>query len=127
MANYTYLEPSELVVLLDDETKRTRLAVIDCRDDDRSEGFIINSIHAPAALYCEEMYSALAKSLAEEKVEIVVFHCALSQVRGPRGANRFALAQRAAGYALPNIFVLRGGWESFFASYGGTRPDLCMV
>lgn len=124
MAAYRYMRPEELVELLDDPVQRPKLAIIDCRDDERNAGFIIGSLHAPTALYTDELYRSLAKSLFEEKIEIAVFHCQLSQVRGPRGALRFAAAQRDLGYALPNVFVLKGGWEAFYDLYGNCRPDL---
>ncbi|KAK7201984.1 As/Sb Reductase [Novymonas esmeraldas] len=127
MANYTYMNPDELVGLLDRPDSFSKLAVVDCRDSDRSCGFIANSISAPTVSYTAEMYASLAKTLFDEKKEIVVFHCAQSLIRGPKGANRFAQAQRELGYLLPAVYVLRGGWEAFHHIYGRTRPDLMYV
>jgi len=127
MSAYHYMLAEELVALLDDPAKADKVAIIDCRDDDRNEGFIIGSIHAPTMMYSNDMYRSLATSLASEKKEYAVFHCALSQIRGPRGALRFAAAQRDLGYALPNVFVLKGGWEEFYMIYGNRRPDLMYV
>lgn len=124
MSDYTYLSPEEFVALLDDPLTREQVSTIDCRDTDREEGFIVGSIHAPAIVYTPAMYTELAKRLFEGGCVHAVFHCALSQVRGPKGAGRFVAAQRLAGYPLPNVYVLRGGWELFHATYRSTRPDL---
>ncbi|CAG9580412.1 As/Sb_Reductase [Leishmania major strain Friedlin] len=127
MTNYTYIKPEELVELLDNPDSLVKAAVIDCRDSDRDCGFIVNSINMPTISCTEEMYEKLAKTLFEEKKELAVFHCAQSLVRAPKGANRFALAQKKLGYVLPAVYVLRGGWEAFYHMYGDVRPDLMYV
>ncbi|AIO01173.1 As/Sb Reductase [Leishmania panamensis] len=127
MANYTYMNPDELVELLDKPDSFAKVAVIDCRDSDRDCGFIANSISMPTIRCSSEMYEGLAKALFDEKKEIAVFHCAQSLIRGPKGANRFALAQKKLGYPLPLVYVLRGGWEAFYNIYGHMRPDLMYV
>ncbi|KEG11028.1 As/Sb Reductase [Trypanosoma grayi] len=123
-ASYTYIDPAELVTLLDDEEKGGKVAIVDCRDDDRGDGFIVGSIHFPSTTQSEARFAELATSLAQEGKTIIVFHCALSQVRGPKGANRFASALRVQGMTSPVVHVLRGGWENFCALYGESRPDL---
>lgn len=128
MANYTYMAPKDLVAMLDDPASRTTLVVIDCRDGDRDDGYINGSLHAPSGAYTDAMYASLAKAFSAGGIVNAVFHCALSQVRGPKGANRFAIAkQGAGGCALPNVFVLSGGWESFYYVYGQTRKDLYTI
>lgn len=124
MANYQYMGSDELIALLDSPESAAKLTIVDCRDTDRSCGYFINSIHAPTISWKPSNYSDLAKSLWDEKKEIVVFHCAQSLIRGPKGANRFATAQKELGYPLPVIYVLRGGWEAFYATYGSSRQDL---
>lgn len=127
MANYKYISPDELVELLDRPDSFHKVVVVDCRDADRDSGFIANSINAPTMSYTTEKYEQLAKQLFEEGKEIAVFHCAQSLIRGPKGANRFAMAQRAKGYSLPVVYVLRGGWDEFYDIYGDIRPDLIYV
>ncbi|KAG5496335.1 hypothetical protein JKF63_02637 [Porcisia hertigi] len=124
MANYAYMSPQELVELLSKPESLIEVAVVDCRDSDRSCGFIVNSISLPTLNSTTQMYNELAKRLFEEEKKIVVFHCAQSLVRGPKGANRFALAQKTAGYSLPAVYVLRGGWEAFYSLFGNVRPNL---
>ncbi|RNC37070.1 As/Sb Reductase [Trypanosoma cruzi] len=123
-ANYMYMEPSELVALLDDEVQRNKVAVIDCRDEDRSDGFILGSIHFPSRLQSEGRFNELADTLEREGRSIAVFHCALSQVRGPKAANRFAVKLYEKGMCALSVYVLRGGWDRFHAMYGESRPDL---
>ncbi|KAG5470680.1 hypothetical protein LSCM1_01926 [Leishmania martiniquensis] len=127
MANYTYMSPDELVELLDKPDSFTKVAVVDCRDSDRHCGIIVNSISVPTISSTAEVYEGLAKTLFEEGKEVVAFHCAQSLIRGPKGANRFALAQQKLGYPLPAVHVLRGGWEAFYNMYGDARPDLMYV
>lgn len=148
MASYTYMSPEELVALLDNPLDRSRLAIIDCRDEDRSEGWIIDSIHMPSNTYSPEAYRTLAISLCQSQKKLAVFHCALSQVRGPKGASRFCTALQAVAalsnhstsnhttdavekttaatttLSLPEVKVLRGGWENFYAKYATSRRDL---
>ncbi|EPY33714.1 As/Sb Reductase [Strigomonas culicis] len=125
MASYTYMEPEELVALLDDPAEAAKLTIVDCRDSDReAEGFILTSLHLPTATSPTAAYTALAERLAEEGKTTVVFHCALSQIRGPRGASRFAAVLRDLGRTVPRVCVLRGGFELFQGMYGKARPDL---
>ncbi|KAG5494830.1 hypothetical protein JIQ42_02446 [Leishmania sp. Namibia] len=127
MANYSYMSPDELVELLDRPGSFTKVAVVDCRDSDRDCGIIVNSISVPTISSTAEVYEELAKTLFGEKKEIAVFHCAQSLIRGPKGANRFALAQKKLGYSLPVVYLLCGGWEAFYSMYGDVRPDLMYV
>lgn len=60
-----------------------------------------------------------------ESLPRVVFHCALSQARGPKAARIYAESRQNL---LPNakeqeIMVLRGGFTQFQAKYG-TDKDL---
>ncbi|RNF10950.1 As/Sb Reductase [Trypanosoma rangeli] len=123
-ANYTYMDPSELVALLDDGERCASVAVIDCRDDDRAEGFIVGSVHFPSSSQLERRIHELAASLEEEGRTVIVFHCSFSQVRGPRAANRFAAALREKAICTLSVYVLRGGWNYFYAVYGVSRPEL---
>lgn len=128
MASYTYMEPEELVALLDDPAEAAKLAIVDCRDSDReAEGFILTSLHLPTTTSPTAAYVALAEQLKEEGKSIVVFHCALSQVRGPRGASRFAAVLRDLERTEPRVFVLRGGFELFQSMYSRARPDLMYI
>ncbi|KFX92186.1 hypothetical protein V490_05525 [Pseudogymnoascus sp. VKM F-3557] len=70
------LEPSE----------SSKVAVIDVRGEDHIGGHILSSIHAPSNTL-DHAIPSLIRKLADK--EIVVFHCALSQVRGPKAAVQY--------------------------------------
>ena len=74
----TYIEGNELAELLQKNAESVK--VVDVRDVDFNEGgHITNAINIPANSFQEnvEKYYDLLKS-----TPILVFHCALSQVRG---------------------------------------------
>ena len=62
------------------------IAVVDVRDSDHVGGHIAGSIHAPTPALDWKM-PELVRTLKDK--DIVVFHCALSQVRGPAAALRY--------------------------------------
>ena len=64
----------------------SKVAVIDVRDDDYIGGHIHSSIHIPSSSL-DHKIPELIRKLAN--IETVVFHCALSQERGPRAARRY--------------------------------------
>lgn len=63
-----------------------KVAVIDVRGDDHVGGHIHSSIHVPSTTL-DYRIPEIVRTLADK--EIVVFHCALSQERGPRAARRY--------------------------------------
>lgn len=62
------------------------IAVVDVRDDDHIGGHIKGSIHAPSR-DLEEQIPELVDKLKDAKT--VVFHCTLSQQRGPTAALKY--------------------------------------
>ena len=62
------------------------LAIIDVRDDDHVGGHIHGSTHVPSSTL-DYRIPEIVRTMAEK--EIVVFHCALSQQRGPSAALRY--------------------------------------
>ncbi|ELR04122.1 hypothetical protein VC83_02042 [Pseudogymnoascus destructans] len=75
------LEPSET----------NKVAVIDVRGEDHIGGHILSSIHVPSNTL-DHAIPALIRKLADK--EIVIFHCALSQVRGPKAAAQYMREQQ---------------------------------
>ena len=67
-------------------SKSPSLAVIDVRDSDYIGGHIVNGINAPTHTHDYRM-PELVRTLKDK--ETVVFHCALSQQRGPSSALRY--------------------------------------
>ena len=64
----------------------SQVAVIDVRDDDHVGGHIKDSIHAPSSSL-DYRIPQLIRELGDKKT--VVFHCALSQQRGPSAALKY--------------------------------------
>ena len=64
----------------------SKVAVIDVRDDDYIGGHIISSTHVRSASL-DHRIPTLVRTMAGK--EIVIFHCALSQQRGPAAALRY--------------------------------------
>ncbi|KAI1271166.1 hypothetical protein F5Y07DRAFT_404707 [Xylaria sp. FL0933] len=83
----------------------SKLAVVDVRDDDHIGGHIRNSMHFPTQSLDATM-PTLMRKLADK--DTVVFHCALSQQRGPSAALRYLREKEAAGDAkkTQKVYVL---------------------
>ena len=73
--------------LLKPITARPSIAVIDVRDDDHAGGHIFSSTHVPSSTL-DHKIPELVRTLNGK--DIVIFHCALSQQRGPTAARRYA-------------------------------------
>ncbi|KAE8443856.1 hypothetical protein EG329_001265 [Mollisiaceae sp. DMI_Dod_QoI] len=71
---------------LDASTPPSKVAIVDVRDDDHIGGHIKHSIHAPSHTL-DYKIPELVRKLKDK--ETVVFHCALSQQRGPAAALRY--------------------------------------
>lgn len=91
---------SELL-LSDDSSK---IAVIDVRGDDHVGGHIRTSIHVPSSSL-DHKIPELVRKLSNK--EMVIFHCALSQERGPRAARRY-LEERAKKIKSGEVDKLAG-------------------
>ncbi|KAJ5711465.1 hypothetical protein N7488_005621 [Penicillium malachiteum] len=108
-----------LAALLQAGTTPARLAIIDVRDSDHVGGHIRSSTWVPSSSLDVRM-PELIRTLKD--TETVIFHCALSQQRGPSAALRYA---REREYALgaeesqkQDIRVLEGGFVQWQEKYG---------
>ncbi|DAA79047.1 CDC25-like phosphatase [Trichophyton mentagrophytes] len=102
----------------------SNLAIIDVRDSDHVGGNIVTSQWVPSSSF-DVHVPELIRTLKDK--EKVVFHCALSQQRGPSAALKYARERaRVLGEdesAKQTIFVLDGGfvkWQEVF----GNDPKL---
>ncbi|KAK8869591.1 hypothetical protein IAR55_000158 [Kwoniella newhampshirensis] len=92
-------------------------AVVDVRDSDFTGGNIVSALNYPSDTF-HATVDELVKKL--EPVPKVVFHCALSQARGPKAARIYA---ETRSHQLPDqtptqeIFVLRDGFSGFQSKY----------
>ncbi|KAL6133452.1 hypothetical protein ACLB2K_065687 [Fragaria x ananassa] len=108
----SYITGSQLLSL---KRRPNNIAIIDVRDDERSyDGHIAGSLH-----YANDTFYGKISNLAQEVKgkDTLVFHCALSQVRGPSCARKFAnyLEDMKEETGIKDILVLEcgfNGWES---------------
>ncbi|KAL8669513.1 MAG: hypothetical protein Q9168_005890 [Polycauliona sp. 1 TL-2023] len=77
---------TSLSSLLLSPTTSATIAVIDVRDSDHAGGHIRSSIHVPFTSLDHRLPELVRTLRGKEKV---VFHCALSQQRGPGAALRY--------------------------------------
>ncbi|KAK4339500.1 hypothetical protein RND71_040962 [Anisodus tanguticus] len=108
----TYITGSQLLSL----KHRPNIAIVDVRDDERSyDGHIAGSLHFASDTFIDKMPSLIQ---ATNGKDTLVFHCALSQVRGPKCARRLAeyLAESKDDVGIKNIMVLERGFNGWEAS-----------
>ncbi|WVZ55114.1 hypothetical protein U9M48_005817 [Paspalum notatum var. saurae] len=90
------------------------VAIVDVRDEERAyDGHIAGSHHYASDTFADRMPDLAQATGAKETI---VFHCALSKVRGPSCAQMFHdyLSEAKEDSGIKNIMVLeRGfnGWE----------------
>lgn len=107
----SYITGSQLLSL----KRRSNIAIIDVRDDERSyDGHIAASLHFASDTFSDKIPSLIQQVKGKDTL---VFHCALSQVRGPTCARRLIeyLAEAKEVAEIASIMVLeRGfnGWEA---------------
>lgn len=107
------MEAEELAGYIRNGTRTVH--VIDVRDDDRAGGHIRGSLHIPCYDFLSQCESYGSKWGSEHKV---VFHCMMSQSRGPRCAIAFAdNSQRLLGDGAPSTYLLQGGFQNVAANY----------
>ena len=98
-----FMEPQELARLIQSDAKPGRdYLVVDVRDGDREEnGWIDGSLSMPSRGITPSSMEAFAKSHAGSPT-LLIFHCQLSQVRGPTARGLF---ERVAGSAFSGASV----------------------
>ncbi|CEH12491.1 M-phase inducer phosphatase [Ceraceosorus bombacis] len=111
-------------------------AIIDVRDDDFEGGNIVGCKNVPSRIYRDSVKGVVRDV---EQYPLVVFHCQLSQSRGPTAARLYIderVSQLEAGKLKPlrepresddeigkcieggqEIRILRGGFSSFGEQY----------
>ncbi|OOF96493.1 hypothetical protein ASPCADRAFT_144983 [Aspergillus carbonarius ITEM 5010] len=108
-----------LSALLLSTSSPSKLAVIDVRDSDHVGGHILTSTWVPSSSL-DYRLPELIRTLQDK--EKVVFHCALSQQRGPSAALRYARErERVLGQEeskKQEVFVLEGGFVQWQEKYG---------
>ena len=131
LSDLTYLTPQDLASLLSSPTTASKTTVIDVRDDDHIGGHIKGSLWVSVQQLDARIPELIR--LAKDK-DTVVFHCMLSQQRGPSSALKFLRrlrlkqekesreAQEGIGQEQgsegPSVAVLSGGFGAWQARYG---------
>lgn len=98
-------------------------AVVDVRESDFIGGHIKGCYHYPAASFNETL-PELRSKLLQNNIDDVVFHCALSQVRGPKSTLKFLRSlellsdDEKSEYANLKVWVLKGGFTAWQHEYG---------
>lgn len=111
-----YIQPSALAEILrypDASSKRP--VIIDVRDTDYAGGHIRSAVNIPEDNFMDDDdVDALVDKYKDE--DAIVFHCMMSQVRGPSCAKRLKSRMEVVleGAAhKPRVLILHGGYERF--------------
>ncbi|KIY64479.1 Rhodanese-like protein [Cylindrobasidium torrendii FP15055 ss-10] len=114
-----YIEGNDLAAYMkSDKVAGKDYLVVDVRDDDFAGGNIKGAKNVPSSTN----YDAVESLVRDTKdIKRVVFHCALSQVRGPKAARIYAeTRQNMLQEAEPNqpeVLILRDGFTQFQVKY----------
>jgi len=128
ISSLTSLHPKELASLLLNPVENPKIAIIDVRDSDHIGGNIKGSTWVPIN-QLEVRIPELLRTLKDK--EKIVFHCMLSQQRGPKAALTYARAKQRAlqkeasedaeqgeeNKLKQEICVLEGGFGSWQSRY----------
>lgn len=121
LSDLKFLKPSTLRSWFSGKGK---FAVVDVRDADYIGGHIKGCLHYPSGNFHEKL-PELRQRLMENGVDDVVFHCALSQVRGPKATLVFLRSldnlkdeAQIKYFEHLNVWVLQGGFTSWQRKYG---------
>eukprot|EP00184_Porphyridium_aerugineum_P007997 CAMPEP_0184692972 /NCGR_PEP_ID=MMETSP0313-20130426/1295_1 /TAXON_ID=2792 /ORGANISM="Porphyridium aerugineum, Strain SAG 1380-2" /LENGTH=181 /DNA_ID=CAMNT_0027150909 /DNA_START=140 /DNA_END=685 /DNA_ORIENTATION=+ len=145
-----FIKGSSLIELLEapESSSPYKITVVDVRDYDYEGGHIRGSVNIPASKIQAEPERVLHELVSnasnnekplngsnegdvngdgDGKEHLIVVHCALSQVRGPKCASALQSSQHKlslSSNSLPKIVVLENGFEGFVTQYGSSHPDL---
>jgi len=100
-------------IIKSNKLPRKDYLVIDVRDSDFIGGHIPNCLHSPSATFSDKV-DDLVKDTKD--VPQVIFHCALSQARGPKAARKYndRRNQLLDENDTPHeVLILRGGFTEF--------------
>ncbi|KAF6171452.1 hypothetical protein GIB67_017976 [Kingdonia uniflora] len=108
----SYITGTQLLTL----KRHPNIAIVDVRDDERVyDAHIAGSLHFASDTFVEK----LPKLMQEVKgKDTLVFHCALSQVRGPSCARKLVdyIAAMKEDAGIQNVLVLERGFNGWEAS-----------
>jgi len=105
--------------------RKEKAVIVDCRFEYEYEG---GHIHTAKNITTQQEISHLFQTLkkSKEKEIVVIFYCEYSSVRAPRLAmylrNEDRMSSTYPCLKIPNVYVMNGGYKSFFKKY----PELCI-
>ena len=122
ISDIKFLKREQVASLLSNPETASEIAIIDVRDSDRIGGHIKSSQWIPINTLDYKLPELIRILKAKKKV---VFHCALSQQRGPSAALRYARErakvlknEKGANEDHQQVCVLEGGFSMWQAKYG---------
>ena len=100
------------------------ILIVDVRDDDHIGGHIAGSVHFPSTSLYRQLTQLQRRCVDKD---LVVFHCMLSQQRGPAAAAQFAqhMAQQHAqnNTPMPRIAILEKGMTGWVSHLHGRHRE----
>ncbi|EIW80887.1 Rhodanese-like protein [Coniophora puteana RWD-64-598 SS2] len=111
-----YVTGEELVeIIRSDKVPSKDYLIVDVRDADYRGGNIKGSFHLPSEKFEQNVQGLVSKT---KDVPLVIFHCALSQARGPKAARDYENIRNAAdGVSPAEVYILRGGFTQWQRRY----------
>ncbi|GBE83076.1 Dual specificity phosphatase ibp1 [Sparassis crispa] len=114
-----YISPDELATIMkSDKVPMKDFCVVDVRDDDWQGGNIKGSHNSPSHGFLTRLDDLVAQT---KDIPMVIFHCTLSQVRGPKAASIYAetrdLLEAEGEDKAHDVRILQGGFQDFQAKY----------
>ncbi|KAL1915898.1 uncharacterized protein VTP21DRAFT_6286 [Calcarisporiella thermophila] len=119
-----YIENEELASIIKNKAlvSQKDYIIFDVRDDDFEGGNIPGAYNLPSRLLSDKLFDLVK---VHQDCPLVIFHCALSQVRGPKAARLYKEARSLCGInTSQRVSVLRGGFAAWQAKY---RDDPLLV
>lgn len=106
-----YISADELsAIIKSNKLPRKDYLVVDVRDGDFIGGHITNCHNSPSATFSDKL-DDLVKDTKD--VPQVIFHCALSQLRGPKAARQYNDRRNQLQDTPHEVLILRGGFTEF--------------
>jgi len=104
-------------IIKSDKRPGTDYLVVDVRDDDFIGGHIPNCRNEPSTTFSEKLDDLVRDA---KDVPQVIFHCALSQSRGPTATRQYKKRRnqlREDDDTPQDVLILRGGFTDFQAKF----------
>ncbi|KAH9980314.1 Rhodanese-like domain-containing protein [Lactifluus volemus] len=118
-----YISGDDLAAIVkSNKHPRKDYLVVDVRDDDYIGGHITNSRNVPSLTFLDNL-DDLVRDFKE--IPLVIFHCAFSQIRGPKAARIYndRRNQLKSDKDIPQeILILSGGFTEFQAKFRVMPP-----